>query len=224
MTIFLDGLLNEQAFALTVNGRNVLSVLMLPELLEEFAAGYLTTEALVVSSDIESIMIDDQTIGVLTRNPFKVLLSKRAIVSGCGGTASYLDPAKLPVITGGIRVTAADLTAVFPAAVLRAGGYSAVVYHPNGPAFTASDISQHAAIDKVTGLLLRRGFHLADAALIISGKATADTVRKTLNAGFSVLAAYQPPTALAVRTAHAGNLTLVEMPDGKIHTHPQRVR
>ena len=76
MNTFSNGLFNEQAFSLTVNGRNLFSVLMLPDHPDEFARGYLATEAIIPADEIESIMIDGTTIGVLTRNPFKVLLPK----------------------------------------------------------------------------------------------------------------------------------------------------
>ena len=187
MNTFSNGLFNEQAFALTVNGRNLLSVLMLPDLPDEFARGYLATEAIIPADEIESIMIDGATIGVLTSIPFKVLLPKRAVISGCGGTASYLDPARLPVISGGITIPADTLATPFPENILAAGGFCA-------------------------------------AAVLPDGKPTGDTIRKTLNAGFSILAAYQPPTALAVELAKTGSLTLADIPHKKIHTGPERIR
>lgn len=224
MNTFSNGLLNEQAFALTVNGRNLLSVLMLPDHPDEFARGYLATEAIIPADEIESIMIDGTTIGVLTRNPFKVLLPKRAVISGCGGTASYLDPARLPVISGGITIPTDTLATPFPQNILNAGGYSAAAVLPDGTTFTAGDLSQPVALDKACGLLLHAGRTPSAAALVISGKPTADTIRKTLNAGFSILAAYQPPTALAVELAKTGNLTLADIPHKKIHTCPERIR
>lgn len=223
MNSFSNGLFNEQAFALTVNGRNLLSVLMLPDIPEEFARGYLATEAITAADEIESIMIDGTTIGVLTKNPFRVLLPKRTVISGCGGTASYLDPARLPVISDGITMRADTLTIQFPQNILAAGGFCAAASLPDNTLFTAGDLSQPTAIDKACGLLLHAGLRPAAAALIISGKPTADTIRKTLNAGFSILAAYQPPTALAVELAKTGNLTLMDIPHKKIHTHPERI-
>lgn len=224
MNTFSNGLFNEQAFALTVNGRNLLSVLMLPDLPDEFARGYLATEAIIPADEIESIMIDGATIGVLTRNPFKVLLPKRAVISGCGGTASYLDPARLPVISGGITIPADTLATPFPENILAAGGFCAAAVLPDGTAFTACDLSQPVALDKACGLLLHAGHQPAAAALVISGKPTGDTIRKTLNAGFSILAAYQPPTALAVELAKTGSLTLADIPHKKIHTGPERIK
>ena len=133
MNTFSNGLLNEQAFALTVNGRNLLSVLMLPDLKEEFARGYLVTEAIVAAKEIESVMLDGSTIGVLTRDPLKVLLPKRSVVSGCGGTASYLDPARLPGISGGNTLPKDLLAATFPQNILTADDFSPAPVSPPAP-------------------------------------------------------------------------------------------
>jgi FdhD protein len=197
---------------------------MLPDLLEEFASGYLATEAIIALDEIESIMIDDTTIGVLTKNPFKVLLPKRIVISGCGGTSSYLNPAQLPIISNGITIPMDVLTIRFPQNILVAGGFCAATILPDNTRFIAGDLNQSTAIDKACGLLLHANLRFTAAALVISGKPTADIVRKTLNAGFSILAAYQPPTSLAVELAETGNLTLVNVPHKKIITHPERIR
>jgi FdhD protein len=169
-------------------------------------------------------MIDGATIGVLTKNPFKVLLPKKAVISGCGGTISYVDSAQLPVISGGIVISIDTLSIQFPQNILAVGGFCAAVILPDGTNFIASDVGQSTAIDKACGLLLRANSQSTIAALVISGKPSADTVRKTLNAGISILAAYQPPTALAVELAQTGNLTLMNIPYKKIHSHPERIR
>ena len=206
-------LLNEQVYSLTVNGRPLASATLLPEQLEEFAAGYLVTEGITAYSEIESIMPDTAAIGVLTVNPFKVLLPKKTVVSGCGGTASYLDPARLPRVPDGGCVSLCGLTPEFPAEILAAGGFAAAAYTQAGCAASASDLSQHAAFDKVIGSLLRQGCSPAGAAVICSGKITAELVRKSLHAQIPLLASCMPPTALAVATAQAGNLTLVQFPE-----------
>ena len=86
MTAFQNGLLNEQPVSLTVNGRGLATVMMLRDMAEEFAVGYLTTEGIVSYADIESVMQNDAGVSVLTKNPFKVLLPKKSVLSGCGGT------------------------------------------------------------------------------------------------------------------------------------------
>ncbi|HJK01302.1 MAG TPA: formate dehydrogenase accessory sulfurtransferase FdhD [Methanocorpusculum sp.] len=224
MSTFMNGLFNEQAFSLTVNGRNLLSVLMLPVHLAEFARGYLTTEAIISASEIESIMIDRATIGVLTRNPFKVLLPKRAVISGCGGLVSYLDPTRLRVISAGISISIETLAIQFPRDILNAGGHCAAAVLLDGSIFVAGDLSQSVALDKACGLLLRTNCSPTDAALIISSKPTADIIRKTINAGFSILAAYLAPTAMAVELAKTCRLTLVDISHQRIYSDYERIQ
>ncbi|HJJ49909.1 MAG TPA: formate dehydrogenase accessory sulfurtransferase FdhD, partial [Methanocorpusculum sp.] len=128
MTTFQNGLLNEQPVSLTVNGRGLVTVMMLKEMTEEFAAGYLLTEGIVPYTDIESMMRNDSGVSVLTKNPFKVLLPKKSVVSGCGGTASYLDPQKMPVLERSIPVPKNIQREEFSSEVIKAGGFGAKAF------------------------------------------------------------------------------------------------
>lgn len=210
-------LLNEQLYSLTVNGRSLAAATLLPDQLEEFAIGYLITEGITTYAEIESVMRETTDISVLTTNPFKVLLPKKTIVSGCGGTASYLDPARLPRIPDGAPRFIPDVPAEFPADVLAAGGFAAMACIRTGAVAIAADLSQHAAFDKVIGSLLRQGRSPADTAVLCSGKITADLVRKSLHAQVPLLASRIQPTSLAVETARAGNLTLVRLPEKTVY-------
>ena len=201
--------LNEHPVSLTVNGRGLATMMMLKEMTEEFAAGYLVTERIVPYADIESVMRNDSGVSVLTKNPFKVLLPKKSVVSGCGGTASYLDPQKMPVLTTCIPVQKNILREEFCSEVIKAGGFGAKAF-ANGKLLTsAEDIGQYSALDKVVGRLLMDGISPESTAVIVSGKITAELVRKCLFAKISVLASKLPPTHLAAEVAKNGKLTLV---------------
>jgi FdhD protein len=203
MTAFLNGLLNEQPVSLTVNGRGLATVMMLKDMAEEFAAGYLTTEGIVPYADIESVMETETGVSVLTKNPFKVLLPKKSVVSGCGGTASYLDPEKMPVLESCIPVPKNILNHEFSSDVIKAGGFGAAAFVDGMGAACAEDI------DKVVGRLLMEGIPPESTAVLVSGKVTAELVRKCLHAKISVLASKLPPTYLAAEVAKNGKLTLV---------------
>lgn len=209
MTAFLNGLLNEQPVSLTVNGRGLSTVMMLKDMAEEFAAGYLTTEGIVPYADIESVMLTETGVSVLTKNPFKVLLPKKSVVSGCGGTASYLDPEKMPVLESCIPVPKNMLKHEFSSDVIKAGGFGAKAFVDGKIAACAEDIGQFTAFDKVVGRLLMEGITPESTAVLVSGKVTADLVRKCLHAKISVLASKLPPTHLAAEVAKNGKLTLV---------------
>ena len=209
MTAFRNGLLDEQPISLTVNGRGLVTVMMLKEMTGEFAAGYLTTEGIVPYAEIESVMQNSAGVSVLTKNPFKVLLPKKSVISGCGGTASYLDPEKLPVLDKSIPVPPEICSLDFRGDIIRAGGFGAKVLKNGKIAASAEDIGQYTALDKVVGRLLMDNIPPEETAILISGKVTADLVRKCLHARISVLASKYPPTSLAYDAAKAGKLTLV---------------
>lgn len=209
MTAFLNGLLNEQPVSLTVNGRGLATVMMLREITEEFAVGYLTTEGIVPYADIESVMQNDAGVSVLTKNPFKVLLPKKSVLSGCGGTASYLDPEKLPVLESCIPVPKNILKHEFASDVIMAGGFGVKAFADGKIVASAEDLGLFTALDKVVGRLLMEGIPPECTAALVSGKVTAELVRKCLHAKISVLASKQPPTHLAAEVAKNGKMTLV---------------
>ena len=209
MTAFHHGLLNEQPVSLTVNGRGLSTVMMLNEMAEEFAAGYLTTEGIVPYADIESVMLTETGVSVLTKNPFKVLLPKKSVLSGCGGTASYLDPEKMPMLERSIPVPKNIQREEFCSEVIKAGGFGAKAFANGKCLASAEDIGQYSALDKVVGKLLMDGISPENTAVIVSGKITAELVRKCLFAKISVLASKLPPTHIAAEVAKNGKLTLV---------------
>lgn len=205
MNGFVNGLLDEQPYSLTVNGRSLASVMMLPGFEKEFAAGYLTTEGITPFSEIESVMLDSNTISVLTVNPMKVLLPKKAVISGCGGTASYLDSVKMPKITCHSDL---DIVFNFENDVVRAGGFGACISSKN---FTSeiSDISQITAVNKCVGSALYNNVSLSECVISISGKVTADIVRMCRFAGISKIFSLCPPTALAKNVADDGGVKII---------------
>ena len=209
MTAFQNGLLDEQPVSLTVNGRGLVTVMMLKDMAKEFAVGYLMTEGIVPYEEIESIMQTETEVSVLTKNPFKVLLPKKSVISGCGGTASYLDPEKLPVLESCIPVPKNMLKHEFSGDIIKAGGFGAAAFADGKMEACAEDIGQFTALDKVVGRLLLEGIPPESTAVLVSGKVTADMVRKCLHAKISVLASKLPPTHLAVEVAKNGKLTLV---------------
>jgi FdhD protein len=209
MTAFQNGLLDEQPVSLTVNGRGLVTVMMLKDMAKEFAVGYLMTEGIVPYEEIESIMQTETEVSVLTKNPFKVLLPKKSVISGCGGTASYLDPEKLPVLESCIPVPKNMLKHEFSGDIIKAGGFGAAAFADGKMEACVEDIGQYASLDKVVGRLLLEGIPPESTAVLVSGKVTADMVRKCLHAKISVLASKLPPTHLAVEVAKNGKLTLV---------------
>ncbi|HJJ31014.1 MAG TPA: formate dehydrogenase accessory sulfurtransferase FdhD [Methanocorpusculum sp.] len=206
-------MLDEHLYSLSVNGRVLSSVLMLKGCEKEYAYGYLKTEGIVSADAVESVMVDDPDISVLTRDTEQILLPKRTVISGCGGTASYLDAAKLPILTKPAAFPDTEsLHSIFSAAVISEGGFSAAVIS-GSQMFKADDTGLLQAADKAVGAALIKKADLSSAVLAVSGKVSADLVRKCLNAGIPGIIAKYPATTLAASVAEAGHVSIRCVPE-----------
>jgi FdhD protein len=225
----------EMPLSVTVNGRHALTAMTSPTMLREFVVGYLYTERIVRNIDeIESIRIEGNTASVLTKNPFTILVSHKTVLSGCGGSASFLDAGRLPVIRS-------DLT--LPAGVIRAatketldsdlhritGGIHLVgLFDEEGKAIRiAEDIGRHNAHDRVIGHGLLAGIDFSRTFAVSSGRISSEMVRKCLVANIPVIVSRGATTTTAIEAAEAGGLTIVGFVRSRkmnIYTGLERVR
>lgn len=89
--------------------------------------------------------------------------------------------------------------------------HAAAAFDPSGAVeVVREDIGRHNAVDKVVGHLLLAGrLPAAGRGLFVSSRASFEMVQKAWAGGFGLLAAVSAPSALAVATARAANMTLV---------------
>lgn len=71
------------------------------------------------------------------------------------------------------------------------------------------DVGRHNAVDKAIGRALLDGAALHDAILLVSGRTSFEILQKAAVAGVPVVCAISGPTTLAIETARAFNITLV---------------
>jgi FdhD protein len=219
--------IEETPVAIFVNGRHLTTVILSPVGFQEFITGYLYTEEIIRSADeIESIRIEDNRISALTKNPFRRGSVKKTILSGCGGSVSYIDTQRLPSIDSDLTVILADIQAALSA--LPASSPLEVVALVDGSfvAACAEDLDRHNALDRVIGHGLRNGLEFSRMITLSTGQVTSEMVRKCLVANIPVLVSTDLPTALAVNVAKEAGLCLVGSagtPDMAVFTHPERI-
>jgi FdhD protein len=210
-----------------------MTAMMSPVQLEDFVTGYLYTEQIIKNVDeIESIRIEKNRMSVITKNLFKVLGPKKTILSGCGGSTSFIDTEKLPKITSEYRISTADIwnsvkTVLNSELHVRTGGIHIVALLDGEKILTVSeDIGRHNALDRVIGYALRSKIDLTKTWVIVSGRISSEMVRKCLIAGIPIIVSRGATTTLAVETAEKTGLTVVGFARSNkmvVYTHTQRV-
>ena len=183
----LHEVVEEVPVALFVNGRHAMTAMMSPVQLEEFVTGYLFTEQIIKGVDeIESIRIEKNRISVITKNLFKVLGPKKTILSGCGGSVSFIDAEKLPKIQSDFTITTKrieeSVKTVMSSDLHRTtGGIHVVALLTSDAVLSVSeDIGRHNAVDRVIGYGLRSGIDFSRTFIVSSGRISSEMVRKCL--------------------------------------------
>ena len=217
-----------------VNGRHLATAMMSPVRLEEFVVGHLFTEGIIRSRDaIESVQVEKGTIRVLTRDHLRPLGPKRTILSGCGGSASFLDPAKLPKVTSEYTVDtpriAEAMKGVLDSEIHRLTGGVHVVglASDRGVLCVREDIGRHNAMDRAIGYGLTEEIDLARTFVVSSGRISSEMARKCLVAGIPIVVSRSATTVLAVELAEKNGLTICAFARGSrmnVYTHTHRIR
>jgi FdhD protein len=229
----LHEVIEEVPLALFINGRHAMTAMMSPVMLEEFVTGYLYTEQIIKNVDeIESIKIEKNRMSVITKNLFKVLGPKKTILSGCGGSTSFIDTEKLPRIHSDYSISTATIWTSVKAVLnsdlhVTTGGIHIVALLDGEKILAISeDIGRHNALDRVIGYGLRNKIDLSQTWVVVSGRISSEMVRKCLIANIPIIVSRGATTTLAVETAEKTGLTVVGFARGGrmvIYTHTDRI-
>lgn len=219
-----------------------------PSDLEDFAVGFSFTERIVASPDeIEELEIVELPNGIELRmalagdraNEIAARRRHMAGPAGCGlcGIES-LDAAAAPppLVRSDLKIESANIFRAL--AALRdhqpvndetRGVHAAGFWSPAANRFLGvrEDVGRHNALDKLIGALLRAKVSPADGFIVLTSRVSIELVQKTAIFGCPLLMAISVPTALALRTAEAANITLAAIARDdsfEIFTHPHRIR
>lgn len=230
----LHEVIEEIPYALFVNGRHMMTAMMSPPDMEDFVTGFLFTEQIIKKVDeIESIKVDRNRISVITKNLFKVLGPKKTILSGCGGSASYIDAGKLPKIHSDFSVSTVFIADMIKKSLnselhsMTGGIHVVALLDTDGIIRISEDIGRHNALDRVIGYALRNGIDLAHTFIIVSGRISSEMARKCLIANIPIIVSRGATTTLAIDIADKNGLTIVGFVRGvkmNLYTHPYRIK
>jgi len=224
----------EIPYALFINGRHAMTAMMSPVQLEDFVTGYLYTEQIIKGiEEIESIRIEKNRLSVITKNLFKVLGPKKTILSGCGGSASFIDTAKLPSIKSDFTIPTTIISGTIRGILDselhdKTGGIHVVgLATSDGVIARSEDIGRHNALDRVIGYALINNVDLSRTYAICSGRISSEMVRKCLVANIPIVISRGATTTLAIDIAEKTGLCVigfVRSAKMNIYTHPERVQ
>ena len=215
----------ERPLRVFVNDTELVTLMATPERLEELAFGWLWANALIAdASDVTKLLVDAERSIIWSQIKGETpVAAVRTIGSGCGGGQLIADlSAKLPKVTGNLRLPLADLIELqadfMKSAKLyqQTGGvHGAALADAEKVIFVAEDIGRHNAVDKVIGWALMTAVPLTDKIILTTGRISSEMLAKAAMAGLPIVGSRTAATDLAVKLASEAGVTLVGYIRGK---------
>ncbi|MEN6341098.1 MAG: formate dehydrogenase accessory sulfurtransferase FdhD [Methanospirillum sp.] len=221
--------LEELAVSVFLNGRFFTAAMTVPDRRVELAVGLLVTEQVIRSMDeLESIREDGPCVRALTSDPFRVVVPRRGVITGCGGAASHLSERRLPKLPPEPQLDPDRVRSALAAvADPPAGLFSAVLQVLDGNPVVSDDLGLSTALARVLGAAVMAGTSRAEAVAVVSHRVTAELARAAVVAGIPVLATVGLVTGLAVELADRSGLCLCGNGSAVgfvCYAHPERLR
>jgi FdhD protein len=216
-----DLIIKEHRANIFVNGAHYISLMCLPQHLDELAVGFLFAEGLIGAyADVLKIGSDDTgDIFVDIRNTHAAKTAARVVISGFGqGSVNlpFFNYENLPAITGPLKISSQEVIKMAASfnkrseLFLKTGAvHSAALVLPDGTDLFYEDIGRHNAVDKIIGKALRSALSIKNGILLTSGRISSEILIKAAGLGIPVLISISAPTDLAVELARKMNMTLI---------------
>lgn len=223
---------------LQVNGRDAVTWMCTPELLEELAVGWLHGEGYVDRADEVKLRPCATDLGfwaeVAPDRVAAVAAERRSpvLASGCGAVSTFLaDPAAIvPAPPRGEAPPVETMRLLFKTLFGRGeryrdtgGIHAASLTDGTSLISHAEDIGRHNAVDKAIGIALLAGIRPAGLGLLVTGRISAELAFKAARAGVVWVATPSVPSTLAVEIARRTGMVLVgRAVSGTPQHHPVR--
>ncbi len=222
---------------LTVNGRELATLIGSPHQLNFLAAGFLRLQGFVATRDdllTLGVCADFGAAEVRIRGEIPARLTP-TLTSGCGTGLTFGLPEVAPPApeTAGVCFTPESVLQLAQDLARRAeqyrshgGIHSAAVGDGHELLLYAEDVGRHNTLDRIAGEALLRDIDLRGTLLVTSGRISTEMVAKAARLGIALLASRTSATDVAVRLAEKAGITLISYLRGdsfEVCTHPQRL-
>ena len=223
---------------LTVNDRDIATLVASPHELRFLVAGFLRLQGFVERVDdflMLSVCEDYGIANVRVRKELPERLQP-VLTSGCGTGVTFSVPAaphggtvnRAASTPGAIFAVMEELGRKAENYRLHGGIHSAAVADGAGSVLLyAEDIGRHNTIDRLAGEALLRGVDLSGKSLVTSGRVSSEMAAKAALLGVSLIASRTSPTDMAVRICDQAGITLIGyVRAGRftVYAHPEGIR
>lgn len=224
----------EYPLCLTVNGREIATLIASPHDLRFLVAGFLRLQGFVKTMDdflALSVCSDFGAASVQIRGELPERL-RPVLTSGCGtGITFNMPKIETRLVRGGVHAPETILTLMSQLAKCaeqyrnRGGMHSAAIGRTSLLLYS-EDIGRHNTIDRIAGEALFKGVDLSGTILVTSGRVSTELIAKASLLGVAVVASRTAPTDMAISMAEQAGITLagyVRAGRFNVYTHPERL-
>lgn len=213
----------EVPMTITVNGRELATLLCSPDHIENLVTGFLYTAGFLRDiTSLKSIIIDRDRWNAITEIDKGIdedIVFKRVYTSGCGKGVIFHNPIDVlhrTRLNDAFRVKGTDIAALMKRFrswskehTVTRGVHSGALASPADILIFRDDIGRHNALDKVIGEAMKSNIGFTEKILLTSGRISSEILSKSLRCRMPVIAAIGSPTNQAVKLAREANLTLI---------------
>jgi FdhD protein len=240
--VYANGLLQEHDSALvaefplslTVNGREIATLVASPHQLNYLVAGFLRLQGFVSKiEDFEllSVCNDFGAANVRIKGALPEKL-RPVLTSGCGTGITFSTPTSLSVSSARnyspdqVFSLMNDLGKRADRYRTHGGIHSAAVGDGERMILYAEDLGRHNTLDRIAGEALLKGIDLHGLMLVTSGRISTEMAAKAAQLGIPLMASRTSPTDMAVRLCDESGITLIGYLRGgrfTVYSHPERL-
>lgn len=231
-----DDMPAEYPLKLTVNGREIATLVSSPHELRFLVAGFLRTQGFVKETgDFLAMGVCDESgeANVRIRGDIPERLTP-VLTSGCGTGISFSfnagapkgAPAEVTFTPEAIFAMMREMARLSVRYGRHGGIHSAAVSDGTRILLHAEDLGRHNTIDRLAGQALLTGIDLTGCLLLTSGRVSTEMAAKAASFGVALIASRTSPTDMAVRICREAGIGLagyVRSDSFRIAACPERV-